>query len=248
MKLNKKPVIGISLDFVEKNDKHKYSLFPWYAIRQNYADSIMQVGGVPIMIPYQHDNIDNILEIIDGLIIPGGHEDINPKFYNQEITSDKITTNDTRASFEFALLKKALERNMPFLGICNGMQLLNIVLGGDLIQDIQDHFQNKGIINHEQPHPKYVPSHSITIKPGTILSKISGELKEADVNSTHHQAIGNIGEGLIISAYAEDGIVEAIESLNHKFAIGVEWHPEYLNQNNIDLALFKALITSAMPR
>jgi putative glutamine amidotransferase len=246
MKLNKKPFIGISLDFIERNnDRYKYSLFPWYALRQNYADSVMHAGGVPVMIPYQFDNIDNILEVIDGLIIPGGYEDINPKFYNQEIISNKITTNDTRASFEFALLKKALEINMPFLGICNGMQLLNILLGGDLIQDIQDHFCNEGVINHEQPHPKHIPSHNIIIKSGTILSKIAGGLPETIVNSTHHQAIGNIGEGLIVSAYAEDGIVEAIESLNHKFVIGVEWHPEYLNRNNIDLALFQALVTAS---
>ncbi len=246
--MNKKPIIGISLDFIDSHDRYKYSLFPWYALRKNYADSVTEVGGIPIMIPYQHDNIDNILEIIDGLVIPGGYEDINPKFYNQEITSDKITTNDARANFEFALLKKALERDMPFLGICNGMQLLNVVLGGDLIQDIKDRFQNKGAINHEQPHPKHVPSHNITIKSGTILFDISNGLTETIVNSTHHQAINNIGEGLIVSAYANDGIVEAIESVNHKFAIGVEWHPEYLNKNNLDLDLFKALIAASVAK
>jgi len=244
MKMNKKPVIGISLDLASDSDRYKYSSFPWYALRKNYIDSVIQAGGVPIMLPYQHDNIKDIVTLIDGLIIPGGYEDIDPKFYNQKITTNRITTNDVRANFEFALLKEALEKDIPFLGICNGMQVLNVLLGGDLIQHIPDYILSK--INHEQPHPKHVPSHPIIIKPDTIISKLAGGHKEIMVNSTHHQAVHNLGNNLIISATAPDGVIEAIESISSKFAIGVEWHPEYLNDNNLDFNLFKGLIQACV--
>lgn len=238
----KKPVIGITLDLANDSAKYSYAKFPWYALRQNYADSIIKAGGVPIMIPYQLDSIDNILTIIDGLVIPGGDEDIHPKFYGQEIKSPKVKTNDERANFEFELLKKALAKDIPFLGICNGMQMLNIIFGGDLIQHIPDYIPSH--INHEQPPPKNLPSHKITIKPATILAKLVEGKNEIMVNSTHHQAIGKVGNGLLVSAIAPDGIIEAIESTTHKFVVGVEWHPEYLN-SDLDLNLFKRLVEAA---
>jgi putative glutamine amidotransferase len=241
--MQKKPIIGITLDLTKDSEKYKYATFPWYALRKNYADSVLQAGGIPVMIPYSHESIDTILELIDGLVIPGGDEDVNPKFYNQQIISGKVRTNDERAGFELALTKKALEKDMPFLGICGGMQVLNVSLGGNLIQHIPDYIQSK--INHEQPSPKDIPSHPVIIKPGTILFKLADSRDEVMVNSTHHQAVDKLGNGLIISASAPDGIIEAIESLNHKFVIGVEWHPEYLNSNNLDLKLFKGLIDAS---
>ncbi len=283
-----KPVIGITLDLAQNSEKYRYASFPWYALRQNYADSVVKAGGVPLMIPYSED-YDRILDLIDGLIIPGGDEDINPAMYGQEITSNRVKPNDARGTFEFKLLQKALERDMPFLGICNGMQLLNVVLGGTLIQDIPDYFASRhedgvilpihrlnqangfqseaaetymkyvrkdesckirldhlkmgiGIINHEQPAPKHIPSHIITIKPNTILAELAAGDTEFMVNSTHHQAVGKLGDGLIASAIAPDGIIEAIESTKHKFAVGVEWHPEYL-LSGLDLKLFTMLVS-----
>lgn len=239
---SKKPIIGITLDSAKDSEKYKYASFPWYALRKNYVDCVVQAGGIPIMLIHDLSTIDEILNLIDGIIIPGGDEDINPRFYNQAITSDKVKTNDERAIFEIELTKKALKKDMPFLGICNGMQLLNIVCGGTLIQHIPDY--HKSDINHEQPAPKHVPSHVINIKSGTKLSDIANGAQEVKVNSTHHQAIGQLGTGLIVSAAAPDGIIEAIESINHKYAIGVEWHPEYLN-SDLDLNIFKNLINSA---
>ena len=238
--MKKKPVIGITLDLTRNSEKYKYASSPWYALRKNYADSILEAGGIPIMVTYSHDSIDTILKLIDGLVIPGGDEDIDPKFYNQQIISDKVRTNNERAEFELALTKRALAKNLPFLGICGGMQVLNVALGGSLIQHIPDYLQSE--INHEQPPPKDIPSHPIIIKPQTILSKLADGHDEIMVNSTHHQAVDKVGNGLIVSAVAPDSIIEAIESPNHKFVIGVEWHPEYLNSNNLDFNLFKGLI------
>ncbi len=238
--LKKKPIIGITLDLVNNSEKYNYASFPWYALRQNYADSVIKAGGIPLMLPYQHDSIEEILSIIDGLIVPGGDEDIHPKFYNQDFTSDRTITNDQRDNFEILITKKVLEKNIPFLGICRGMQLLNIVCGGDLIQHLPNYVSDTGI-NHEQAHPKHILSHKIIITPKTLLATLSNA-ETCMVNSTHHQAVGKLGNGLIVSATAPDGIIEAIESISHRFVMGVEWHPEYLNPNNLDSNIFKALI------
>lgn len=244
----KKPVIGIILDLVNNNDNNRYSSFPWYALRQNYAESVLKAGGIPLMIPYQED-VSTILQLLDGIILAGGEEDIHPKFYSHDITSHQTIANDARDNFEFAITKKAIALNMPIFGICRGMQLLNIIFGGTLIQHIPDYLheaQIKSTINHEQPAPKHVLSHAIDINPSTILARLAGNVKKTMVNSTHHQAVWQVGEGLIVSATADDGIIEAIESINHKFIVGVEWHPEYLNDNGLDAELFKALIKSAL--
>jgi len=233
----KKPVIGIVLDLASDNAKYSYSKHPWYALRRDYSDCITEAGGTPIFLPYNPD-IEGLLDIVDGLVIPGGDEDVNPKFYGQKITSDKVKTNDARAEFELSLTKAALERDMPVFGICNGLQLINVLFGGTLIQHIPDHI--KSDINHEQPAPKEAPTHAINIEPGTIFA----ELAEAEIlmiNTTHHQAIDKVGDGLVVSARAPDGIIEAIESREYRFLLGVQWHSEYKN-TKLDVNLFKRLV------
>ncbi|MCC8368922.1 MAG: gamma-glutamyl-gamma-aminobutyrate hydrolase family protein [Rickettsia endosymbiont of Oxypoda opaca] len=245
----KKPIIGITPDLAQNCEKYIYAAFPWYALRKNYADAIIRAGGVPLLLPYQDNTtINELLAIIDGVVIPGGDEDIHPKFYEAEYSEDAIIANNERDEFEILVLKKSLARNIPVLGICRGMQLLNIAFGGNLIQHIPDYIKNNNqdiIINHEQPTPKNIVSHSITIEAGTKLAKITNNKTHVMVNSTHHQAIDRVGSGLVVSAKANDGIIEAIELQNHKFIIGVQWHPEYLNDNNVDLNLFKELIKAS---
>lgn len=236
-----KPIIGIVLDFVKDSAKYSYAAKPWYALRTCYSERIKEAGGVVMMLPYDIDNIELLLSKIDGLVIPGGDEDINPAFYGQEIISDQVRVNDIRASFEFALTKRALEIDMPILGICNGMQMINVVQGGTLIQHIPDVV--KSDINHEQPKPKDIPTHWVKIEQGTILSDLS-EPSQVMVNSTHHQAIDKLGTDLVVSAYANDGVIEAIESLKHTFVVGVEWHPEYAN-SKLDQNLFNKLVLIA---
>lgn len=237
----KKPVIGITLDFVRNSTKYHYSSFPWYALRQNYIDSITRAGGVPIAIPYNYESLEEILALIDGIVIPGGGLDLHPKHYKQEVISDKVVLNEERSNFELALAKLALEKNIPFLGICNGMQLLNVICGGSLHQHLPDVI--KSDIEHVQPSPKNTPSHLINILPNTMLSRLANNKIEVMVNSNHHQGIHQVGKNLTVSAIALDGVVEAIELPGHKFAIGVEWHPEYL-ETELDFNIFKELISS----
>lgn len=238
--MNKKPVIGIILDVNNDSEKYSYAKLPWYALRKGYADAVESAGGLPIMLPYNHD-IESTLALIDGLIIPGCDEDINPKFYDQEIKSDKVKTKDIRTEYEIDLTNKALAKNMPIFGICNGMQLINVIFGGTLLQHIPDQYITD--LNHEQPAPKHIPSHSVIIKEGTILSTLSPNA-EVMVSSTHHQAVEILGKELIVSAVASDGIIEAIESTKHRFLVCVQWHSEYLN-SDLDRNLFKRLVAES---
>lgn len=234
----KKPIIGIVLDLVSGCPLGtSYSERPFYALRRDYSDIVTKYGGIPLFLPYCAE-IDDLLKMIDGLIIPGGDEDINPKFYGQEITSSKVKVNDKRASFELALVKKALEIDIPILGICNGLQVINVVLGGTLIQHIPDSFPSH--INHEQPHPKNIPTHPVIIEKNTFVSTLCSS-SIFEVNTTHHQAIDKIGAGIKISAKAPDGIIEAIELPGYRFVVGVQWHSEYQN-TELDKNLVKRLI------
>jgi putative glutamine amidotransferase len=239
----KKPVIGITLDLQNDSDKYSYSKYPWYALRQNYSESVARLGGIPFMLPLEIELIDETLDLLDGVIITGGDFDIHPKHYGQEIKSDKVITIESRTDFEFELFKRARKRGMPIFGICNGMQVINVACGGSLIQDIPEFRPSN--IKHEQPHPKDRPTHALQVMEGTKLHRIAGGKTDWSVNTTHHQAIDAVGEGLVVSALAPDGIIEAIESKADDFIIGVEWHPEYLACGDIDTNLFKALINKA---
>ncbi|MDF2965691.1 MAG: putative glutamine amidotransferase [Rickettsiaceae bacterium] len=239
----RKPVIGITLDLQNNSPKYSYSGYPWYALRQNYSASVKQLGGLPFMLPLEIDLIEETLDLLDGIIITGGDFDIHPKHYGQEIKSAKVITIESRTDYEFELFTRARKRGMPIFGICNGMQVINVVCGGSLIQDIPE--ERPSNINHEQPFPKDVPTHPLKVFEGTKLFEIVGGKTDWAVNTTHHQAIDKVGKGLIVSAVAPDGIIEAIESTEDNFVIGVEWHPEYLACGEIDSKLFAALIDEA---
>lgn len=236
--MSSKPIIGFTLDFEEQGD---YAPLPYYAIRKNYADAISFAGGVPVALPYDVDAVDQYFDLIDGIVVTGGDFDIHPSMYGSEEVHEKVTTKSLRTEFEVALLKKMLASKKPILGICAGEQLINVLLGGDMIQHIPDEIENA--LEHEQKNPRTETSHSIKIKEGTKLYSIVGG-NHMEVNSSHHQAVKNVGKDVIISAVAPDGVVEAIEYDKHPFCIGVEWHPEYLIENG-DKAIYKALIEEA---
>lgn len=231
----KPPVIGITLDY---DTTPTYSSYPWYALRENYITAIEQTGGIPLLLPYVTSRISRYLDIIDGLLIPGGDSDINPQFYGSEERHECVLTKDNRAQFELALTKAALKRDLPVFGICGGQQLLNVVAGGTLIQHIPDYIPH--CLSHEQKQPKHQPTHRVTITEGTLLSQILRE-KIIEVNSTHHQAVEKAGTGIKINAHAIDGVIEGIEISDQRFCLGVQWHPEYLYTPH-DRALFKAFI------
>jgi putative glutamine amidotransferase len=237
----KKPRIGIILDYHSDGDGFQYSKYPWYALRADYSKVITKHGGIPFLLPYESDVIDETLANLDGVVLSGGDFDVPPSFYNQTILSPKVKEANKRSAFELQFVKKALEIDMPILAICHGMQILNVLMGGTLIQDIPEFLPHA--ISHKQPYPKHEPYHGIKISKGTRLFSVICE-DECLVNSSHHQSIDRIGDNLIVSARSSDGVIEAIEYPSKKFVIGVQWHPEY-GASEVDNKIIKAFIDSA---
>ena len=216
------PTIGIILDHEPPGS---YSKFPWYALRENYFSAFKGTGAACVAVPYNFEAVDTYIEKLDGILIPGGNFDVNPSLYGEDSVHDKVTTRDHRTQFEFAITEKALKANKPVLGICGGHQLLNVVLGGTLIQHIPDEIETD--LNHEQPNPRDEPYHKVSVLEETLLKKIVG-VDEMFVNSAHHQAIRDIGNDLMVNSYASDGVIEGVESKIHKYCLGLQWHPEFL--------------------
>ncbi|AZL16471.1 gamma-glutamyl-gamma-aminobutyrate hydrolase family protein [Rickettsiales endosymbiont of Stachyamoeba lipophora] len=229
------PIIGVTPDFALNGS---YSAYPYFQLRQTYLNCIIQAGGIPLILPYS-TNIDGFINIIDGIVLTGGDFDISPNLYGDSQLNKHTKVNSERTEFEWGILNRALETNMPILGICAGEQLINVALGGNLIQHIPDEVEAP--LNHEQTTPKHEVSHSINIVPNTLLYKIVNTNKMM-VNSTHHQAVKDVGKNLIVSAIAPDGVIEAIEHTYHPFCLGVQWHPDHIPTEE-DSNILKYFIT-----
>jgi putative glutamine amidotransferase len=236
-KTSRPPVIGFTLDYETGGG---YSKMPWYALRENYLTAVSQFGAVPLPLPHEAALADTYLDMIDGLVITGGAFDVSPELYGQSTTSDKVSTKQKRTQFEYAITKGAVARQTPILGICGGQQLLNVVLGGTLIQHIPDSVQDA--LEHEQKNPRTEPGHAVTVTPGTLLHKIVGT-DRIEVNSAHHQAVGKVAPGAVVDALAPDGVIEGIELPQHKFCLGVQWHPEYF-VTGADKKIFSAFLAA----
>jgi len=228
------PLIGVSLDAEQAGG---YSKYPWYALRQNYAEAITAAGGLPVALPH-NDQTEAYLDRIDALVVTGGAFDVDPALYGDGTTHDTVILKQNRTQAELALLCGALARGKPVLGICGGEQLLAVAVGGTLIQHIPDTITDA--LAHEQPNPRHEAGHTIQIVPGTLLHRIVGSLSMA-VNSSHHQAVRTPGPHAIVNATADDGVIEGIEDARYRFCLGVQWHPEFhIDQG--DRAIFDAMI------
>ncbi len=234
----KKPVIGLNLDFEEKGGG--FSKYPWHALRSNYFDAMSDAGGIPIALPSTHLDVDSFLDLVDGLLMTGGN-DYDPALYGEENTAPHFSkVMHQRSKFDIKLVRAALQRGVPVLGICGGMQAINIALGGSIIQHIPHALKEE--VGHLRSNINE-PAHSINIVPGTQLSKVLGA-SSISVNSFHHQAIKKLGRGLVINAVAEDQIIEGIEAEGDLFCWGLQWHPEFLVTLS-DQKIFEAFIGAA---
>lgn len=199
-----------------------------------YVNAVESAGGRAVLVPPSEEGIDETLDALDAVIFSGG-ADVDPSRYGAEPHPETDAPQTRRDAGEMALLHAALERNMPVLAICRGFQLLNVARGGDLVQHLPEEV---GHDEHKQV-PGEFALHPVEIKEGTKLEAIVGE--GSHVTSHHHQAIGRIGDGLVETAWAEDGTLEALEDPSRRFVLGVQWHPEA----GEDHALFEALVAEA---
>lgn len=237
-KANGAPLIGITLDSEEPGG---YSKFPWYALRQNYCSAVTAAGGIPLVLPHEPDAVPAYLDLLDGLIVTGGNFDVDPALFGATSRHETVKLKGARTAFEWAITRGMLDRDKPVFGICGGQQLLNVVLGGGLIQHIPDSIENA--LPHEQPNPRDQAGHTVSIVPGTKLHAIVGA-GELAVNSAHHQAVDRVAPGAVTDATAPDGVIEGIEHPDYRFCIGVQWHPEFFISDG-DRKLFAAFIAAS---
>jgi putative glutamine amidotransferase len=236
--MSKRPLIGLTLDAEQPGG---YSKLPWYALRQNYFSAVAEAGGLPIALPHDALRAAEYLALCDGILVTGGAFDVDPALYGGGPQHETVTLKPGRTDFELAITRGALAAEKPVLGICGGEQLLAVALGGTLIQHIPDTVPDA--LPHEQPNPRTEPGHEVTITPGTLLARIVGAPRMA-VNSAHHQAVATAGPGALVNAVAPDGVIEGIEHPGHRFALGVQWHPEY-QVDPQDIAILRAFVDAA---
>ncbi len=233
---NKKPRIGVTLDY---NTDTTYAQTPWYALRGNYVESFAKEGAHIVLLHYEYGDLNALIDELDGLVITGGNFDVDPILYGESIQHERVNPNLKRSAFEVRILKAAIAKKIPILGICGGHQLINVVMGGNLIQHIPQEIET--CLEHEQKVAKHLPTHEVTIEPNTRLHGIAKKTT-IKVNTTHHQAIKNLGKDLIVNARATDGVIEGIESTCPSwFCLGVQWHPEYTYTEH-DASLIKHFV------
>jgi putative glutamine amidotransferase len=232
-----RPAIGITIGY----DQRRAGV---HLLRQDYVRSIDQAGGLPFVIaPTSVASAGELLDGVRGLLLSGG-SDVDPALYGEERHPSVTNVVRERDDFEIALLREALGRDLPLLAICRGQQVLNVAAGGTLVQDIPSELPNG--LDHDPERERWETAHEVELLPGTRLRAVLGRDRVA-VNSFHHQAVKDVGRGLVVSARATgDAVIEGVEAPDRRFALGVQWHPEgFWNQRENFSSLFEALVEAA---
>jgi putative glutamine amidotransferase len=231
-----RPVIGINLDFEAEPA-------PRSMLRETYYDAVWRGGGLPVLLAPIADEaaVAELLSKVQGLVMTGG-DDLDPAHWGEDPHPACKLLARRREKFDLLLARAALARRVPLLAICCGTQLLNVVRGGTLLQDLPSLAPSP--IVHKAKDGEPAAEHEVDVVPGTRLRAIVGA-DRIRTNSIHHQAIRKLGEGLVVSARAEDGVIEAWEDPDHPFLLGVQWHPERLPDEPPHRALFEAHAAAA---
>ncbi len=227
-----KPVVGVTTYLTQA--RWAYWDVDAVLVPAAYVRAIERAGGRALLVPPSEDGVQETLDALDGLVFSGGG-DLDPELYGQQPHEETAGVVSERDRGELALLRAALERDMPVLAVCRGSQVLNVARGGDLVQHLPE------VVGDEKHKhtPGVFADHGVEVQADSRLGRILGD--RAPVKSHHHQGFGRLGEGLVQTAWAEDGTIEAVEDPSARFALGVLWHPE----EGEDAALFDALVDEA---
>ncbi|HZU87529.1 MAG TPA: gamma-glutamyl-gamma-aminobutyrate hydrolase family protein [Anaerolineaceae bacterium] len=240
--MNTAPIIGVTTGRIPTQTP-----LPFVGANESYLRAIRRAGGIPMLIPVgnQNDDLECILERLDGLLLTGGG-DIDPVRFNGAPHPRVYDIDEARDQQEIDLVKQAITADLPFLAICRGVQVLNVALGGTLYTDIED--QKPNALKHDwfPDHPRNHLAHKITVQEDSLLHAILN-CKTTKANSLHHQGIDQLAPDLKAVAVAPDGLIEAVET-NTRFGLGVQWHPEWLTEDAKMQALFRALIEMAVEK
>ena len=233
--MNKKmPIIGITPQIDYETGEYK--------VNDPYTDCLLRAGAIPLILPFtaEQSELERLTALCDGFLLTGGH-DIHPSYYGepmQEYCNQPVSLRDT---LESLLVPLILESQKPLLAVCRGVQVLNVFCGGTLYQDI--HAQEVTEKSHRQPDTP--EAHTVTCVEGTLAAELLGTSPIA-VNTLHHQAVKDVGQGLRVAAYSEDGLIEALDMPSHNFVLGVQWHPELLSaKNEMQFQIFKRFIETS---
>jgi gamma-glutamyl-gamma-aminobutyrate hydrolase PuuD len=226
-------VIGITA-YAEPSVRWGVWDVPAAVIPLAYVRQVEAAGGRAVIVPPSEEGIEETLDALDGVLFSGG-SDIDPSAYGQDAHPETNGTRPERDRGELALLRAALDRDLPVLAVCRGSQVLNVARGGDLVQHLPE------VVGDEKHKhtPGVFADHEVEVEEGTRLASLLGE--RTAVKSHHHQGFGRVGDGLVEAAWAEDGTLEAVEDPSKRFALGVLWHPE----EGEDAAVFRALVDEA---
>ena len=237
------PVIGISGRF---EDTQNLQSVPIFSLPRTYVRAVIQSGGAPLIIPphLPEGQLRAVFERLHGLLISGGG-DIAPQFYHKANSGLLWRIDEQRDRTEISLAQWAMSEGLPVMGICRGIQVLNVALGGTLVQDIATMIGTDITHSHVAGNSMSRISHTVEIEDTTRLAGIFGAGQLA-VNSAHHQAVDDLGETLVVTARAPDGVIEGIESPDHPFYLGIQWHPEALVEEHPEMrGLFSALVEAS---
>jgi putative glutamine amidotransferase len=232
----RRPIVGVPTQTLQSLGGVSADIPPSWVMSQRYVLALTHAGAIPWLIPLVDDEtLRGVYDALDAVFLPGG-ADIDPASYGKDPHALCDKTDRERDRVELALARWAMGDGKPVLGVCRGMQLINLAAGGTLFQDIAE--QMPGSIKHDyfpfsgQSFTRDFLAHEVTVARGTRLAGVFGE-GPLRVNSMHHQGVRDIGEGLVISATAPDGLVEGLESRNGHYVVGVQWHPEALTDSQV---------------
>jgi putative glutamine amidotransferase len=219
----RRPTVGVTAA-TETVSYGAWNGIPAFMSPAGYALAVQRAGGRPVLLPPDPDDTedpDGVLALVDALILTGGAGDLDPALYGAKPHPQTSSVQEERDAYELALVRAAVERRVPVLGICRGMQVLNVAYGGTIEQHLPD------VLGHEEHRhtPGSFADHDVHLQPGSLAARAAGS-ERTPVKSHHHQGVGKVGDGLLVTGRADDGTVEAVEDPRCPFVLGVLWHPE----------------------